>query len=262
MQPNADKGYKGIGMEGQIAAWYARNTARDMPDFEALAQRVTATLPAGSRILEVAPGPGYLAIEIARRGAYQVTGLDISHTFVEIAIRNARLHQADIDFRQGNASEMAFPENSFDFILCRAAFKNFSQPVAAMNEMHRVLKPGGRALIIDLRKDASMDDIGAYIKQSNLSWVNAIIYKVTFRYLLLPRAYSRQEFLDMASNSAFAGARIDASEIGFEVTLEKRANTPHNGPTEPFSEHHLPVGDVSRIGVPPSIKDPESDRRR
>jgi ubiquinone/menaquinone biosynthesis C-methylase UbiE len=223
---HVDKGYKGMGMEGRIAGWYARNTARDMPDFAALAQRVTAALPAGCRILEVAPGPGYLAIEIARRGAFEVTGLDISHTFVEIAIRNAREAHADIDFRQGNASAMPFADNSFDLILCRAAFKNFSQPVAAMNEMYRVLKPAGRALIIDLRKDASIDDIDAYIKRSDLGFVNSIVYKATFRYLLLPRAYSRPEFLDMASNSAFAGARIDASEIGFEVTLEKRANAP------------------------------------
>lgn len=223
MQPNVDKGYKGMGMEGRIAAWYARNTARDMPDFAALAQRVTAALPAGSRILEVAPGPGYLAIEIARHSACQVTGLDISHTFVEIATRNAREAHVDIDFRQGNASAMPFLENAFDLILCRAAFKNFSQPIVAMNEMHRVLKPGGRALIVDLRKDASMDDIDAYIKQSDLGWANSIIYKVTFRYLLLPRAYSRQQFVDMASNSAFAGARIDASGIGFEVTLQKDA---------------------------------------
>ena len=164
MQPNVDKGYKGLGMEGRIAAWYARNTARDMPDFAALAQRVTAALPAGSRMLEVAPGPGYLAIEIVRRGAYEVVGLDVSHTFVEIATRNAREANVDIDFRQGNASAMPFPENTFDFILCRAAFKNFSQPVTAMNELHRVLKPGGQALIVDLRKDASMDDINAYIK--------------------------------------------------------------------------------------------------
>ena len=221
MQPNVDKGYKGIGMEGRIAAWYARNTARDMPDFAALARRATAPLSAGSRILEVAPGPGYLAIEIARHSACQVTGLDISHTFVEIATRNARQAHVDIDFRQGNASAMPFPENAFDLILCRAAFKNFSQPIAAMNEMHRVLKPGGRALIVDLRKDASMDDINAYIKQSDLGWANSVIYKMTFRYLLLPRAYSRQQFVDMASNSAFAGARIDASGIGFEVTLQK-----------------------------------------
>jgi ubiquinone/menaquinone biosynthesis C-methylase UbiE len=221
MQPNVDKGYKGIGMEGRIAAWYARNTARDMPDFSALAQRVTATLPAGSRILEVASGPGYLAIEIARRGEYQVTGLDISCSFVEIATRNARQANVNIDFRQGNASAMLLPENTFDLILCRAAFKNFSQPVAAMNEMHRVLKPGGRALIFDLRKDASMDDINAYIKQSDLSWANSAIYKMTFRYVLLPRAYSKQQFVDMASNSAFEGAHIDASGIGFEVALQK-----------------------------------------
>jgi ubiquinone/menaquinone biosynthesis C-methylase UbiE len=222
MRLKVDKGYKGFGMEGRIAAWYARNTARNMPDFLALAQRVTASLPAGSRILEVAPGPGYLAIEIARRGQYQVTGVDISPTFVEIAALNARQAHVNIDFQQGNASAMQLPENTFDLILCRAAFKNFSQPVAAMNEMHRVLKPGGRALIVDLRKDASMDDINAYIKQSDLGWANSVIYRATFRYLLLPRAYSQQQFLNMASNSAFAGAHIDASGIGFEVVLQKR----------------------------------------
>jgi ubiquinone/menaquinone biosynthesis C-methylase UbiE len=221
-----EKGYLGLGMEGRIATWYARNSARDMPEFAALAHRVSAALPARSRILEVAPGPGYLAIEIARRGAYQITGLDISHTFVEIADRNAREAQLDIDFRQGNASAMPFAECSFDLVLCRAAFKNFSQPLAAMNEMHRVLKPGGRALIIDLRSDASVDEIDAYIRRSGLSWANSLIYKATFRYLLLPRAYSRQEFLGLASSSAFAGASIEADEIGFEVTLEKRATTP------------------------------------
>lgn len=223
MKPNVDKGYKGIGMEGRIATWYARNTARDMPDFRALARRVTAALPEGTRILEVAPGPGYLAIEIARCGAYRVIGLDISHSFVEIANRNAREAHVDIDFRQGNASAMPFPEGTFDLVVCRAAFKNFSQPVGAMNEMHRVLKHGGRAVIVDLRKDASMNDIEAYIGRSDLGWVNSLIYKLTFRYLLLPRAYSRQQFVGMSSNSAFGGARVEASEIGFEVTLQKAA---------------------------------------
>jgi ubiquinone/menaquinone biosynthesis C-methylase UbiE len=217
------KGYKGMGMEGRIATWYARNTARDMPEFTSLARRITASLPAGSRILEVAPGPGYLAMEITRCGAFEVTGLDISRTFVEIANRNAREARLDIEFREGNASAMPFAENSFDLVLCRAAFKNFSEPLAAMNEMHRVLKPGGRALIVDLRKDASIEEIDAYIERSGLGWINSVIYKATFRYLLLPRAYSRQEFLNMAADSAFARARIQASEIGFEVSLEKRS---------------------------------------
>jgi ubiquinone/menaquinone biosynthesis C-methylase UbiE len=221
MQPSQDKGHKGMGMEGRIATWYAKNTANDMAEFQALAERLTKALHSGSRILEVAPGPGYLAIEIAKRGSYTITGLDISKTFVEIATVNARRASVTIDFQHGNASAMPFADNTFDLILCRAAFKNFSQPLEAMNEMHRVLKPLGRAVIIDLRKDASMDDISAYIKDANVGWANSFIYKVTFRYLLIPRAYSKRQFTDMAASSRFGGAEISESGIGFEITLRK-----------------------------------------
>jgi ubiquinone/menaquinone biosynthesis C-methylase UbiE len=221
MQMSQDKGYKGIGMEGKVATWYAKNTARDTPEFQALADRLTNDLPIGTRILEVAPGPGYLSIELARRGRYEITGLDISKTFVEIAAENARQASLKIDFRQGNASAMPFGEQTFDLIVCRAAFKNFSQPVAAMNEMHRVLRPGGRAFIIDLRKDASMNDIHTYINGARLGWANSLIYKLTFRYLLIPRAYSKQQFREMALRSRFETADIGESGIGFEITLVK-----------------------------------------
>jgi len=221
MQLTQDKGFKGMGMEGRIATWYARNTANDMAEFRALAQRLVEGIDSGSRILEVAPGPGYLAIEIAKRGSYTITGLDISKTFVEIARANARKASVKVDFQHGNASAMPFADDTFDFIVCRAAFKNFSQPLEALNEMHRVLKPEGRALIIDLRKDASMDDISAYIKDANVGWANSLIYKVTFRYLLIPRAYSKRQFIEMAADSGFGGAEISESGIGFEITLRK-----------------------------------------
>ena len=221
MQLTQDKGFKGMGMEGRIATWYAKNTANDMAEFQALAQRLVRDIDSGSQILEVAPGPGYLAIEIAKRGSYTITGLDISKTFVEIATGNARKASVKVDFQRGNASAMPFADETFDFILCRAAFKNFSQPLEALNEMHRVLKPEGRALIIDLRKDASMDDISAYIKDANVGWANSLIYKVTFRYLLIPRAYSKRQFIEMAADSGFGAAEISESGIGFEITLRK-----------------------------------------
>lgn len=221
MQLTQDKGFKGMGMEGRIASWYAKNTANDMAEFQALAQRLVRDIDSGSQILEVAPGPGYLAIEIAKRGSYTIAGLDISKTFVEIATANARKASVKVDFQHGNASAMPFADDTFDFILCRAAFKNFSQPLEALNEMHRVLKPEGRALIIDLRKDASMDDISAYIKDANVGWANSLIYKVTFRYLLIPRAYSKRQFIEMAASSRFGAAEISESGIGFEITLRK-----------------------------------------
>jgi len=80
-----DKGYKGIGMEGRIATWYAKNSSKDIAEFCSLADRFANETPGGSRILDVASGPGYLSIELAKRGRYEVIGLDISKTFVELA---------------------------------------------------------------------------------------------------------------------------------------------------------------------------------
>jgi ubiquinone/menaquinone biosynthesis C-methylase UbiE len=68
-------------------------------------REVSEILPAGGRILEVAPGPGYLAIELAKNEKYQIVGLDISKSFVEIAQTKAKAGVA-VDFRHGNASNM------------------------------------------------------------------------------------------------------------------------------------------------------------
>src|SRR5262245_33821234 len=142
------KPYKGIGMEGMLATWYAKNTAKSIDDFRALAKRIAAQLSPGNAVLEIAPGPGYLAIELARLGSYEVTGVDISHSFVRIATANAARAGAQVTFRHGDAAGLPFAADAFDFIVCRAAFKNFSDPVGALREMHRVLRPGGRTLIL------------------------------------------------------------------------------------------------------------------
>lgn len=98
------KAYKGIGMEGTIARWYAKTTRKDLGEFKALARRMAEGLPEGARVLEVAPGPGYFAIELAKLGKHRVTGVDISKTFVELARNNAAREGVQIDFQQGNAS--------------------------------------------------------------------------------------------------------------------------------------------------------------
>ena len=218
---NQDRGYKGIGMEGRIAAWYAKNTQKDMAEFRSLADRLSKEIPAHSRVLEVAPGPGCLSIELTKLGQYEMTGLDISDTFVEIATANAQKESVKVDFRQGNVSAMPFDDNTFDLIVCRAAFKNFSQPLQAMNEMYRVLKLGGHAIIADLRKDASLEEVDDYIKKTDLSRINLLLYKIIFRFVLIPRAYSKQQFVEMASSSRFGTSEIIKSGIGFEVILRK-----------------------------------------
>jgi ubiquinone/menaquinone biosynthesis C-methylase UbiE len=163
----------------KVGEW--RALLQDVEDFKALARRTAKQILPQSSVLEVAPGPGYFAIELAKLGDYQITGLDISETFVEIARANAAKANVGIDFRRGNASGMPFDNDTFDFLLCRAAFKNFSEPKRALEEMHRVLRPGGQALIIDLRRDASKESINQAINDMNLSTINGIITKEVIR---------------------------------------------------------------------------------
>src|SRR5262249_11863325 len=146
---------------------------RDLKEFETLAARLRERLAPGARVLEVAPGPGFLAIELARGGTYSVTGLDISRSFVEIAGQNAAQAGVQVDFQLGDAAAMPFEDGSFDFLVCRAAFKNFSRPVQALCEMHRVLAPGGSALIIDLRADAPRSSINATVDEMGMNRINA-----------------------------------------------------------------------------------------
>lgn len=208
-------------MEGAVARWYAAQTKKAMPDFELLAQRVAEQVPEGGRVLEVAPGPGYFAVELARLDNFEITGLDISRSFVDIARANASAAGVQVDFQQGNASRMPFADGTFDFLLCRAAFKNFTAPVDALNEMHRVLKPGGKVWIIDLRRDASVEEIGQAVDGMHLGFVNGAITKLTFRFMLLKRAYTKPEFENLLAQTPFGNGKFRETTIGFEVELVK-----------------------------------------
>src|SRR5580693_5870378 len=168
MTATTQKAYKGMGMEGSVARWYEKTTRKSAAEFRKEAKRLTACLPEGGDVLEIAPGPGFLAIELARERRLRATGLDISRTFVELARNNALEAGVPVEFRQGNASAMPFADNSFDLLVCRAAFKNFSEPEKAIEEMRRVLRPGGTGVIIDLRRDASMSEIKRHVGDMQL----------------------------------------------------------------------------------------------
>ncbi len=218
---SAQKAYKGFPMEGVIAAWYAKTTLRDLKQHQLMAGQLAQKIPAGGRVLEIAPGPGYFCIELAKLGNFQITGLDISKSFVSMARRNAERAGLQIDFRQGNASAMPFTEGTFDFTFCQAAFKNFSEPVRAIAEMHRVLKPGGAAVIVDLRRDASPAEIDGEVEGMGLARLDAFLTRWTFHQMLLKTAYSLAEMEAMISRTPFGKGRIDATGIGFQVWLEK-----------------------------------------
>jgi ubiquinone/menaquinone biosynthesis C-methylase UbiE len=122
-----------------------------------------------------------------------------------------------IDFQQGNVSNMPFQSNVFDFIICVLAFKNFKEPLKALKEMHRVLKLGGTALIMDLNRKASMRVTKKVAENMGLKGLKAYIAGAIQR----SGAYSRNDFESFISQAEFKDNEIRDSDLGFSIYLKK-----------------------------------------
>ena len=219
MMSTQAKAYRGMAMEGGIARWYDRTTRRDMEQFRELAARIAAVIR-GKEVVEIAPGPGFLSIEMAKRGL-SVQAFDISRTFVEIARRNASAESVSVRFNQGNAAALPLESSSTDFVVCRAAFKNFTQPVEALAEMRRVLRPGGKALLIDLRRDTQVIALRKYAESLGVSSLNRWFILLTFRAMLLRRAYRVEDIVRMARTAGWSEPQIELTPVGFEAWMRK-----------------------------------------
>ncbi|MGD0158672.1 MAG: class I SAM-dependent methyltransferase [Candidatus Bathyarchaeia archaeon] len=225
LPPPGRKPYKGIAMEGLVARWYSRIQRKSVEQYVSWAKMARDRIEAGSSVLEVASGPGYLSVELAKLGNYRIVGLDISKTFVNIAKEKARAAGVQIEFRQGDAAYMPFSAGIFDFVICTSAFKNFPEPLRVLDEIFRVLKTGGKALIIDLRKDASKAGINEYIRGMKLNRFDSFFTKMIFRRMLLRSAYSKSEIQDFVSKSSFRGCEILEDEISLEISLQKQSTS-------------------------------------
>jgi ubiquinone/menaquinone biosynthesis C-methylase UbiE len=157
---------------------------------------------------------------MAKRGL-DVQAVDISKTFVEIAQKNAAEAGVRAVFMHGNAAELPVRRESVDFVVCRAAFKNFSEPVKAMSEMLRVLKPGGTALLIDMRRDVSVEELRRYIDGWGVNWFNRKFMMLTFRGMLIKRAYPLEEIQRMAAEAGWTETRIESTPVGFAAWVTK-----------------------------------------
>jgi ubiquinone/menaquinone biosynthesis C-methylase UbiE len=210
-------------MEGPMARWYAkqRGSAPQLAAWRRQAAELAEGLAPGAAVLEVAPGPGYLSIELARLG-FAVSGLDISRTFVQLASDRARDEGVTVDFRHGDVADLPFAADSFDLVVCQAAFKNFASPVTALDEIHRVLRPGGVAVILDMNRGATDADIQADVAGMGLNKLNSAFTRMALGGLRR-RAYAAADVERVAADSAFGGSAAHADGMTLEVRLTKAA---------------------------------------
>jgi ubiquinone/menaquinone biosynthesis C-methylase UbiE len=149
-----------------------------------------------------------------------VTGVDLSTTFVEMAAENARRAGVNARILHGDAARLPVPDASADLVVCQAAFKNFGDPVAALDEMHRVLRPGRTAVIEDMNRDTTAADIAREVAAMGIGALSAIVTRATLA-LLRRRAYSPAEFRATVAASAFRTCDISIRGIGLEVRLTR-----------------------------------------
>jgi demethylmenaquinone methyltransferase/2-methoxy-6-polyprenyl-1,4-benzoquinol methylase len=103
----------------------------------------------GARVLDIACGTGDLSLVLARAGAGEVVGLDFCRPMLEIARRKAEADGREIPFVEGDALRLPFEDESFDVVTIAFGLRNLAGVAEGLRELLRVLKPGGRAAVLE-----------------------------------------------------------------------------------------------------------------
>lgn len=165
------------------------------PFYAGVADDVAARAGDDAGVLEIGCGPGNLSIRLARHGL-DVTGLDLDRAMIERARANASRPGDPVDprpeFLVGDVASLAFPDGSFDLVVTTLSMHHWADPSAGLAEIGRVLRPGGRALVWDLRPGvvpfhAHVPDPVDHVEGASLRVVDAAPWRWPFRFTLTQR---------------------------------------------------------------------------
>jgi ubiquinone/menaquinone biosynthesis C-methylase UbiE len=132
------------GYDGQYA--HGIKTAGERQAWLKLLQGELGT-PA-KKVLDVGTGTGFLAILAASLG-YYCLGIDLSEEMLRKAREKAKAYREWVAFDIGDAESLAYPDNTFDVVMSRHLLWTLPHPEKALGECYRVIKPGGKVIIIN-----------------------------------------------------------------------------------------------------------------
>jgi ubiquinone/menaquinone biosynthesis C-methylase UbiE len=162
---------------------------------------------AGKRVLEVGCGIGIDLVKFAE-GKAKVTGIDLAEKSIELAKQNFSFAGVEGDFLRMNGEDMEFDDNSFDVVYAHGVIQYTANAGKMMKEIHRVLKPGGEAIMMVYNR---------------ISWLNFLskIMKVELEHEDAPvlNKYSIGEFRELLSD--FSHVKIIPERFPVKSKLHK-----------------------------------------
>jgi demethylmenaquinone methyltransferase/2-methoxy-6-polyprenyl-1,4-benzoquinol methylase len=129
--------------------------------------------PDAKSVLDLATGTGDLAFEISRRHKETfVIGVDFVQNMLKVAKRKAKRQKSGrrVQFTTGDAMSLPFPDDTFDIVTIAFGFRNIPQRIEALQEISRVIKPGGKLLILELTFPSNLG-----LKKFFLWYLNKVI---------------------------------------------------------------------------------------
>ncbi len=163
-------------------------------------------------ILDVATGTGDLAIEASRLTPVRIIGIDISENMLELAREKISKRQLShiIEIQKGDSENLSFADESFDAVTVAFGVRNFENLEKGLSEMLRVLKKGGRVVILEFSMPSNfpVKQIFSFYFRNILPLVGKIISRDAFAYRYLPNSVKEfpygKDFIDMLKRVGFS----------------------------------------------------------
>lgn len=181
-----------------------------------------ARITEGERVLDVCTGTGELAFLLAEKVGENglVTGADFCSEMLVRAREKSSDRHTNLSFILSDTKALAFPDNSFDLVTVSFGMRNIPDTAVALQEIKRVLKPGGRFVCLELTRPhlAWFRSLYEWYVFWVMPFIGNLVVKTAAPYLYLPRSinafYPPEEFRQIITDSGFTGVTVDSLTMG------------------------------------------------
>ncbi len=174
------------------------------------------------RLLDVATGTADLALMAARKGVPKVIGVDIANQMLEVG--RVKVTKADLDDRvellNGDAEKLPFSDQQFDVATVAFGVRNFEDLAAGLQQIHRVLRPGGKLVVLEFSRPTAfpVKQLYAFYNRYVLPVIGRLVSGDSGAYTYLPESIAvfpeGDAFLDWMKEAGFVGRRARRLTFG------------------------------------------------